>query len=487
MSSEAVESLNDTLNSGVANVTDSLSCSEYSEDAALVGQLAGLSSNSDNASMQWVSDKLSALSTWSSTEQSDDTSWVGADNGAADLYNSDVSMAMTTLTGSYDGAGLIYTETSDAAVLLDAQTTDAADDAATQSYVTAQDNYVNTAAPLTAAYLIAEAAQAAGQGTANTSLYQANMTAASQTLEVGELSAVDTTRTVTAAADAQAALTDSTAYLTGATNQDAAVATYSETESADYQAEADGYAENQDTYADEEANGLAAAIEGAAGEDGTSEAQSEAQAAAAQAVQTVGDQGAEEQLTLATDASRELEETTDAAAQQTLDDQDAATAAAAEMTAAASESASAVAQNAADAQLIAQGVGASDAPNVAGLLSTPAAVSPTPGTFDGYASPGGWGGFSQILYNMTTINGHTTLGTFSPVTPWTCWCPAGSGLDGVNLNSLMIRSQIPAVASSGTSANPQVAATGAALISSAAALNAARQSRGPSGRGREHG
>ncbi|MGO8747390.1 MAG: RHS repeat domain-containing protein, partial [Thermoguttaceae bacterium] len=187
-------------------------------------------------------------------------------------------------------------------------------------------------------------------------------------------------------------------------------------------------------------------------------------------VQTVGDQGAEEQLTLATDASRELEETTDAAAQQTLDDQDAATAAAAEMTAAASESASAVAQNAADAQLIAQGVGASDAPNVAGLLSTPAAVSPTPGTFDGYASPGGWGGFSQILYNMTTINGHTTLGTFSPVTPWTCWCPAGSGLDGVNLNSLMIRSQIPAVASSGTSANPQVAAPGAALISSAAAL-----------------
>ena len=43
MSSEAAESLNDTLNSGVANVTDSLSCSEYSEDAALVGQLAGLS------------------------------------------------------------------------------------------------------------------------------------------------------------------------------------------------------------------------------------------------------------------------------------------------------------------------------------------------------------------------------------------------------------------------------------------------------------
>ena len=326
----AVESLNDTLNSGVANVTDSLSCSEYSEDAALVGQLAGLSSNSDNASMQWVSDKLSALSTWSSTEQSDDTSWVGADNGAADLYNSDVSMAMTTLTGSYDGAGLIYTQASDAAVLLDAQTVDAADDTATQSYVTAQDNYVNTAAPLTAAYLIAEAAQAAGQGTANASLYQANMTAASQTLESGELSAVDEARTKTAADDAQAALTDSTAYLTGATNQDAAVATYSETESADYQAEADGYAENQDTYADEEADGLAAAIEGAAGEDGASEAQSEAQAAAAQAVQTVGDQGAEEQLTLATDASRELEETTDAAAQQTLDDQDAATAAAAE-------------------------------------------------------------------------------------------------------------------------------------------------------------
>ena len=68
-------------------------------------------------------------------------------------------------------------------------------------------------------------------------------------------------------------------------------------------------------------------------------------------------------------------------------------------------------------------------------------MSPTPGTFDGYASPGGWGGFSQILGNMTTINGDTTIAVWndwynlggSPP-PWTCWCPAGSGLDGVNLN-----------------------------------------------------